>query len=118
MRASTCSCFRTGWRSSDRTDAAGAFRFTDVPPRAYALRFRLPGGLVQFHPSVADLNSAVQITVLAAAETAVHESVMPHGTLGGRITTDSGQSAPGARVQLYAITGGSPLRHRADRHQW
>lgn len=48
------------------------------------------------------------VTVLAAAETTVHELVMPHGTLGGRITTDPGQSAPGARVQLYAITGGAP----------
>lgn len=92
-----------------RTDAVGTFRFADVLPRTYALRFRLPGGLVQFHPSVADLNSAAPITVLAAAETAVRESVMPHGTLGGRITTDSGESAPGARVQLYPITGGGPL---------
>jgi hypothetical protein len=92
-----------------RTAAGGGFRFADVPPRTYALRFRLPGGLVQFHPSVADLNSAAQITVAAGAETAVRESVLPHGTLGGRITTDSGEYAPGARVQLYPITGGAPL---------
>ncbi len=92
-----------------RTDVAGAYRFTDVTPRAYALRFRLPGGLVQFHPSVADLGSAAQVTVLADAETTVREAVMPHGTLGGRITTDAGQAAPGARVQLYTLTGGSPL---------
>jgi hypothetical protein len=92
-----------------RTDAAGAFRLADVPPRTYALRFRLPGGLVQFHPAVADLASAAQLTVLAAAETTVQESVLPHGTLGGRITTESGRPAPGARVELHQITGGAPL---------
>jgi len=92
-----------------RTDAAGAFRFADVQPRAYGLRFRLPGGLTQFHPSVPDLASAVQVTVVAGVETAVREPVLPHGTLGGRITTDAGEAAPGARVQLYAVTGGAAL---------
>ncbi|MFI5916257.1 collagen binding domain-containing protein [Dactylosporangium sp. NPDC051541] len=91
------------------TDTTGAFRFADVSPQTYALRFRLPGGLVQFHPSVAEPGSAAPITVAAGAETTVHESVMPHGTLGGRITTDSGRPASGARVQVYPITGGSPL---------
>ncbi|MEJ3746191.1 carboxypeptidase-like regulatory domain-containing protein [Actinomycetes bacterium KLBMP 9797] len=92
-----------------RTDAAGAFRFAQVPPRAYVLRFRLPGGLSQFHPSVLELAAAAEVTVAAGAETAVRESVVPHGTLGGRITTDSGAPAAGARVELERTTPGGPL---------
>lgn len=92
-----------------RTDAAGAFRIPEVPPRTYALRFRLPGGLVQFHPAVPDLNSATPIDVAAGADTAILESVLAHGTLGGHISTDSGDPAPGARIELHRITGGAPL---------
>lgn len=92
-----------------RTDATGAFRFTEVPPRDYTLRFRLPGGLVQYHPGVDELNSATPFTVVADVETTIRETVMPHGTIGGRITTDSGAPAPGARVELHRITAGGPL---------
>ncbi|MFC6022626.1 hypothetical protein ACFP2T_41520 [Plantactinospora solaniradicis] len=92
-----------------RTDAAGAFRIPEVPPRTYVLRFALPGGLVQFHPAVPALDSAAQIAVVAGAETTIHESVMPHGTLGGHVSTDAGDPAPGARIELHRITGGGPL---------
>jgi hypothetical protein len=92
-----------------RTDAAGAFRIPEAPPRTYVLRFKLPGGLVQFHPAVPDPNSATQVAVVAGAETTVRESVMPHGTLGGHVSTDSGDPAPGARIELHRITGGGPL---------
>ncbi|MBF9128799.1 carboxypeptidase regulatory-like domain-containing protein [Plantactinospora sp. S1510] len=92
-----------------RTDAAGAFRIPEVPPRTYLLRLRLPGGLVQFHPAVPELNAATPIDVVAGADTTIRESVMPHGTLGGHVSTDSGEPAPGARIELYRITGGGPL---------
>lgn len=92
-----------------RTDAIGGFRFRDVPAQTYTLRFRLPGGLTQHHPGVAELASAEPFTVVAGAETAIQEAVMPHGTLGGRVTTDAGAPAPGARVELHRITPGAPL---------
>lgn len=92
-----------------RTDAAGAFRFAEVPPRDYTLRFRLPGGLTQFHPGVTELAAATPFAVTAGAQTTIREAVMPHGTIGGRITTDSGAPAPGARVELHRITAGAPL---------
>ena len=92
-----------------RTDAAGAFRLADAPPRDYALRFRLTGGLTQFHPAVVDLAQARLVTVVAGAEAVVQESVMPHGTIGGRITTDTGAPAAGARVELHRITPGGAL---------
>ncbi|MFY1687351.1 endo-1,4-beta-xylanase [Plantactinospora sp. WMMB782] len=92
-----------------RTDASGAFRLTEVRPAGYALRFRLPGGLVQFHPAAPDLASATQLDVRAGVVTAIQEAVLPHGTLGGRITTDTGAPAPGARVELHRLTGGAPL---------
>ncbi|MDG4789326.1 endo-1,4-beta-xylanase [Micromonospora sp. WMMD1102] len=92
-----------------RTDASGAFRLTEVRPAGYALRFRLPGGLLQFHPATPDLASAAQLDVRAGVETTIQEAVVPHGTLGGRITTDTGAPAPGARVELHRLTGGAPL---------
>jgi hypothetical protein len=92
-----------------RTDAAGAFRLTDVVPREYALRFRLAGGLIQFHPAVADLGAARLFGVVAGAETVIRESVMPHGTLGGRVTTHTGAAAAGARVELNRATPSGPL---------
>jgi hypothetical protein len=92
-----------------RTDAAGAFRIAEVQPREYTMRFKLPGGLNQFHPGVVDLGEARTFTVAAGAETVIDEAVMPHGTIGGRITTDTGAPAASARVELHRITGGGPL---------
>ena len=86
------------------TDAAGAYRFPSVAPGTYTLQFKLPGGLIQFHPGVPDLASAGSINVLTGQDTNVAETVMPHGTIGGRITTDTGAPAPGARVELYGAT--------------
>ena len=92
-----------------RTDAAGGFRLTGVPPATVAVRFRLPGGLTQFHPGVVDQAQARQITIVAGAETVIQEAVAPHGTIGGRVTTDTGAPAAGARVELNRITPGGPL---------
>ncbi|HEU5107718.1 MAG TPA: carboxypeptidase-like regulatory domain-containing protein [Micromonosporaceae bacterium] len=89
-----------------RTDAAGRYRLDGVTPATYTLRFSLPGGLVQFHPGVVDLADATSFAVAAGAEVVVDEAVMAHGTLGGRVTTDSGAPAPGARVRLHRATGG------------
>jgi len=88
-----------------RSDAAGRFRLDAVRPATYALRFTLPGGLVQFHPGVPDLASATRFAVVAGEEVTIDEAVMVHGTLGGRVTTDGGAPAPGARVRLNRTDG-------------
>jgi hypothetical protein len=88
-----------------RTDAAGRFRLGGVRPATYTLRFTLPGGLVQFHPGVADIAAATQFAVAAGQDVTIDEAVMAHGTLGGRITTDGGAPAAGARVRLNRTDG-------------
>ena len=50
-----------------------------VAPGTYAVHVKLPGGLTQFHPGVADLASAESVEALSGAETTVAETVMPHG---------------------------------------
>lgn len=89
----------------DRTDTDGRFRLPDVQPDAYLLRFSLPGGLVQYTPGRVNRNDAKPLRVRAGGTFAVDELVVPHGTLGGRITTDAGAPAPGARVRLHRTDG-------------
>jgi protocatechuate 3,4-dioxygenase beta subunit len=92
-------------RGQVRTDAEGRFRFADVPPATYLLRFSLQGGLVQFFPGRLVAAEAKQIRVLAGREFVADETVAPHGRIGGLITTDGGAPAPGARVRLHSADG-------------
>jgi hypothetical protein len=91
-----------------RTGADGTFRLDAVAPGTFALRFTLSGGLEQFHPGQADLAAARLFTVVAGAETVIDEAVMAHGSLAGRVTTDSGGAAAGAKVALHR-TDGRPI---------
>jgi hypothetical protein len=90
------------------TDDEGRFRFDGVQPDTYTLWFGMPGGgfVSQYHPGVADLAAATPFTVAAGEEVSVDETVMAHGTLGGRVTTDDGAPAAGGRVHLYPWGGG------------
>jgi hypothetical protein len=98
-----------------RTDADGRFRLAEVRPGTYVLRFSLPGGLVQFLPGRLSRADAKPIQVRAGREFTVDETVLPHGTLAGRITTDVGAPAPGARVRLHRTDGVQVSTVLADR---
>ena len=87
------------------TDSAGAFRLDGVRPGQYKLRFELPGGLVQFYPQKTDFAAATVITVTDGQDVAISESVVPHGSLGGHITTSTRAEAPNARVELTKSDG-------------
>jgi hypothetical protein len=93
---------------STETDDEGRFRFDDVQPGTYTLRFDMPGGgfVWQYHPGVTDLAAATPFTVAAGGVVTVDEAVIPHGSLGGRVTTDDGAPAAGAEVYLYPSGGG------------
>jgi hypothetical protein len=87
------------------TDVAGAYRLDNVPPGSYKLKFSLPGALVQFFPQKTTVEDAAVVTVTEGAETVVDETVLPHGSLAGRITTSTGAAAGGAPVNVYTVGG-------------
>jgi hypothetical protein len=86
------------------TDATGTFHIS-VAAGTYKLRFDLPGGLTQFYPHVTDFNAATTLTVVEGQDTAVTETVVPHGSLSGQITFSTGAVAPGAYVGLLQHAG-------------
>lgn len=72
--------------SSTTTDEAGAFSFADVPAGDYKVGFELPGFLIQFVHHRLSFDVADPITVVAGQETTVEETLLPHGSLSGRVT--------------------------------
>lgn len=98
------------------TDSAGMFRLAGVRPGQYKLRFEFPGGLVQFYPGKTDFAAAAVINLTDGQDVAVAESVVPHGSLGGHITTSTGAEAPGARVELTQLNGSPVSNSVADEH--
>src|SRR5204863_5120987 len=96
------------------TDAAGSFRLDGVQPSNYKVKFTLPGGMVQFFSQKTTVEDATVVTVAAGAETVVEETVLPHGSLAGRITTSTGVPADGAPVNLYAVGAFLPATTTAD----
>jgi hypothetical protein len=82
------------------TDATGGFQLSGVPAGSWLLRTTMPGGwLVQFYPATQDpTKTAVAITLTAGQTRTINDGVLPHGTITGQITTNSGAPAAGAYV--------------------
>jgi hypothetical protein len=97
----------SGGSSTPRTetDEGGRFRFDGVQPGTYTLFFSI-GFVSQYHPGVADRAAATSFAVAAGEVVTVDETMVAHGTLGGRVTTDDGAPAAGGRVSLYPWGGG------------
>jgi hypothetical protein len=87
------------------TDADGAFRFADVRPNGYKVRFDFPGGLVQFYPQKTTFAAGTLLTVTEGNEEVIADSALPHGSLAGHISTSHGGPAAKAFVGLIRSDG-------------
>jgi hypothetical protein len=87
------------------SDADGQFRLDPAPVGDYRLRFTFPGGLVQYYPQQTDSERATIVNIVDGDQLVLNDSVVPHGSLAGRITTDSGDPAPSAIVGLVRPDG-------------
>jgi len=72
------------------TDAGGAFSFSDVDPGSYKISFNLPGFIDQWVHHKPGFDQADPVSVVAGETTVVEETVVPHGSLRGRVTNADG----------------------------
>jgi protocatechuate 3,4-dioxygenase beta subunit len=72
------------------TDSTGAFSFLDIAPGSYKVGFFLPGFIQQFVHHALSFEQADQIAVAAGETATVEETVIPHGSLQGRVTNADG----------------------------
>ncbi len=95
------------------TDSAGLFRF-DVAAGRYKVRFDMQGGLSQYHPQRASFFQATTLTVADGQQVAIEEQTVPHGSVGGRVTTSAGAPAANAFVALVQANGAQVATTGAD----
>ncbi|WP_155369367.1 carboxypeptidase regulatory-like domain-containing protein [Catellatospora vulcania] len=73
------------------TDEDGRYRIADlVPGNDYRVYFMPPGRLPQYAHRAVDWDSGTPITVTSGAETVVDDSLIPVGTITGRVTRPDG----------------------------
>jgi protocatechuate 3,4-dioxygenase beta subunit len=87
------------------SDADGGFRLEPAPVGDYRLRFTFPGGLVQYYPHETDPERATIVNIIDGDQLVLDDTVVPHGSLAGSITTDGGEPAPAAIVGLVRPDG-------------
>ena len=87
------------------SDADGQFRLDPAPVGDYRLRFTFPGGLVQYYPHETDPERATIVNIIDGNQLVLDDTVVPHGSLAGSITTDAGDPAPAAIVGLVRPDG-------------
>lgn len=84
-------------RYSTLTETNGRYRFADVPPGQYKVRYQWPAFTEQWWPGKLDSYAAQTITVVDGAKTVVNETALPVGQLEVTVT-DSATGAPMAGV--------------------
>jgi len=87
------------------SDADGRFRIDPAPVGDYRLRFTFPGGLVQYYPHETDPERATIVNIIDGNQLVLDDTVVPHGSLAGHITTDAGDPAAAAIVGLVRPDG-------------
>ncbi|MEU8000791.1 carboxypeptidase regulatory-like domain-containing protein [Catellatospora sp. NPDC049111] len=88
-----------GWGGAT-TDADGYYRITDLPPGGdYRVSFSVGVRETQFAHQTVSWENATLFTVTAGEELVVNESLLPVGTITGRITNPDG--TPLAYAYLY-----------------
>ena len=86
------------------SDASGAFTLADVPPAAYRVSYRLPGGNTFFANSATTFEDSDLVVVEDGANVTLDEAVPPHGAIQGRLSRADG-SGVFAFVQASSATG-------------
>jgi protocatechuate 3,4-dioxygenase beta subunit len=82
------------------TDETGAYRLDYLKPGDYKIQFRLPSGATQLAPDARSLAAAQTISVNADATATMDESLLPTGSLAGRLTTQAGAGIANAQVGI------------------
>ena len=85
------------------TDADGAFTFANVPPAAYRVSYRLPGGNTFYANGATTFEDSDLIVVADGATVTLDEAVPPHGAITGRLSRADG-SGVFAFVQAQSAT--------------
>ncbi|WP_433209725.1 carboxypeptidase-like regulatory domain-containing protein [Dactylosporangium sp. CS-047395] len=99
----------------------GTYRF-ELPVGAYKLGFRVRDAFTQFNGGALTFEAAAPIQVTAGQTVELHDTVLPTGSIGGRLTNPDGSPAAGASVSvrtpdysLYSYgTTGADGRYRID----
>lgn len=91
-----------------RTDEQGRFEMARLLPGSYRVMFDIGGGQ-QYHPQQLDPNDAVAVTAVAGQRTEIAETLLPTGSVSGRLVED-GTPVEGAQV-VWTHVNGFTLAH-------
>ncbi len=90
------------------TDSNGFYRLEDLQPgEEYRVAFSIGPGLVQFAQSKLSDPTATRYVVKAGVETIVNDSLLPRGSVAGRLVDSDGSPISGASVSLANPAAGS-----------
>ncbi|MEU7822717.1 carboxypeptidase-like regulatory domain-containing protein [Catellatospora sp. NPDC049133] len=90
------------------TDADGRYRITELAPGSdYRVYFMPQGRMPQYAHRAVNWDTATPITVNAGAETVVDDSLIPVGTVTGRLTRPDGSPIPWCWVSIATPDNGS-----------
>ncbi|HEU4422369.1 MAG TPA: carboxypeptidase-like regulatory domain-containing protein, partial [Pilimelia sp.] len=89
---------------SATTDTDGRFTVSGVPAGTIKVQF-YANGLEQWATDKPDFDSATVFTVVDGQTLTVNESLLPTGTVAGRLTDSAGQAVVGAQVTATDLEG-------------
>ncbi|HZO68722.1 MAG TPA: carboxypeptidase-like regulatory domain-containing protein, partial [Kribbellaceae bacterium] len=89
------------WIAETFTDENGFYRLDGLTPGDYKVGFRLPGFVSQYAHQKLSLDAADLITVGDGEEVLLDEQVLPHGSIGGQVTTSTGEPSPNPYILVY-----------------
>jgi protocatechuate 3,4-dioxygenase beta subunit len=89
--------------ASTSTDMAGRYTISTLPPGPVTVAFTAPDGTTQWAYQKATSADADRFTLALGTVTIVNDSILPYlrpGRIAGRVTTATGQPAPGIGVAV------------------
>lgn len=95
------------------TDEAGAYEITGLTPGPYVVQFLAAGHPEQFAHGARTWEEAAQVPVTAGAVATVDDTLLPHGTISGRLV-DSAGNGVAASVNVFGDNGTTGWAYTSD----
>ncbi|MEV4415711.1 carboxypeptidase regulatory-like domain-containing protein [Catellatospora sp. NPDC049609] len=111
--------YDTGEGNGTTTDGTGRYTITDLPPGSYQVQIHAEGHPAQYAPSTPSWDEAQLYPVNAGGTTTADATLIPFGTITGRLTTSTGAGAADLSVNVastsdWSISGWSSTDENGD----